>query len=159
MNVSISLKISSFLISAVAFVTLIGPYAADWNETHIYNPRWPPHAKFHNGQTMLLGTLLSISALWYIWKPVTINKIKISNLLTAILLSSLYWISQSLSILYPETGFTDPEFGEIPKFIGIPSQLLFDLPLLITLLITAYLVIKTASRLPEVEPDIRLNHI
>ncbi|WP_373277146.1 DUF6640 family protein [Tanticharoenia sakaeratensis] len=22
---------------------------------HIRNPKWPPHAKFHNGQTILLG--------------------------------------------------------------------------------------------------------
>jgi hypothetical protein len=43
------------LISLVAAETAVGPYLADWNETHICTPTWPPHAKFHNGQTMSLG--------------------------------------------------------------------------------------------------------
>lgn len=48
-------------------VTLVGTWSAfgsdvfDWNRTHIYSPRWPPHAKFHNAQTMLLGSLLRCS--------------------------------------------------------------------------------------------------
>jgi hypothetical protein len=28
------------LISLVAAETAVGPYLADWNETHIYNPAW-----------------------------------------------------------------------------------------------------------------------
>jgi hypothetical protein len=51
------------LISLVAVETAVGPFRYDWNETHIYNPHWPPHAKFHNGQTMSLGAALSAAAL------------------------------------------------------------------------------------------------
>ncbi|MFL6124904.1 DUF6640 family protein [Actinophytocola sp.] len=50
------------LISLSAVGTMVGAYAADWNETHIYNPTWPPHAKFHNAQTMSMGAALSLSA-------------------------------------------------------------------------------------------------
>lgn len=48
-------RIGAWIITLVALVTIIGPFVADWNATHIYNPRRTPHAKFHNAQTMLLG--------------------------------------------------------------------------------------------------------
>lgn len=146
MKISNQLRVSAFLISAVALVTLIGPYLADWNETHIYNPRWTPHAKFHNAQTMLLGTLLALSTLWYTWKPAINIPVRINNLNAAIVFASLYWITQSLSILFPGTDFTDPEFGEIPRFIGIPGQLLIDIPMFILLLIALYLTNKNSSQ-------------
>ena len=41
---------------------------------HLWNPRWPPHAKFHSGQTMLLGVLGgSISlAILFGFRPLTL---------------------------------------------------------------------------------------
>jgi hypothetical protein len=45
-------SIGQILVALVGVATSTGGYIADWNETHIYNPRWPPHAKFHNGQTL-----------------------------------------------------------------------------------------------------------
>ena len=137
-------RISDYIVSLVALTTLIGPYAADWNNTHIYNIRWPPHAKFHNAQTMLLGTLLALGALWYTWKPVLDISIKKNNFNVALFLASAYWVTQSLSILFPGTGFTDPEFGAIPKFVGIPAQLMFDIPIFILLLVAYYLKNKTS---------------
>ena len=56
------------MISLVSLVTAAGPYRADWNETHVKNPAWPPHAKFHNGQTMSLGLALGVTSLWQLWR-------------------------------------------------------------------------------------------
>jgi hypothetical protein len=60
--------IGRILISLVAAGTAAGPYLADWNETHIYNPSWPPHAKFHNDQTMSMGVALALAAFWQLWR-------------------------------------------------------------------------------------------
>lgn len=141
-----SLRVPAALIILVAVVTLIGPYAADWNKTHIYNPRWPPHAKFHNAQTMLLGTFLALGTLWYVLKSAKDENYKKNNLNVATYLALGYWLTQSTAILFPGAGFTDPEFGPIPKFIGIPAQLLFDIPMFILLSIAYYLINKEKTK-------------
>lgn len=33
-------RISAWIITLVALVNIIGPFAADWSATHIFNPRW-----------------------------------------------------------------------------------------------------------------------
>jgi hypothetical protein len=53
------MALSSRLIFTVIGVTLpIAAHLADMSQTHIYNPHWPPHAKFHNGQTLSMSLLL-----------------------------------------------------------------------------------------------------
>lgn len=60
-------RIGAWVVTLVALFTIISPFLADWNVTHIYNPRWPPHAKFHNAQTMSFAVLLGALALYYLW--------------------------------------------------------------------------------------------
>lgn len=106
-------------ISLIALFTIFGAFVADWNETHIYNPRWPPHAKFHNGQTMSMGVTLGLSTLYYLWRP-QYNR---DSLFTAALLGSMYWVTQASAVLYPGAELIDPEFGtaaDAPQLKGIP---------------------------------------
>jgi hypothetical protein len=51
-NTSPDITPGKVLLSVVALFTSTGCYLADWSDSHVFNPRWPPHAKFHNGQTM-----------------------------------------------------------------------------------------------------------
>lgn len=99
------------LLTVVGLFTCVGAFTADWNETHIYNPRWPPHAKFHNGQTMSMGLALGLATLYYLWRPLRAGTAK-DNLQTVTIFASLYWLTQLTGILYPGTRFMDPEFGD-----------------------------------------------
>ncbi|WP_284743872.1 DUF6640 family protein [Amycolatopsis sp. RTGN1] len=92
------------LISLSAAGTMIGSYVADWNETHIHNPAWPPHAKFHNAQTMSMGAALSLAALYHLWKPGGSRE----SLDSAAVIASLYGLTQLSAALYPGTASVDP---------------------------------------------------
>jgi hypothetical protein len=104
-----NLKVGKFpvgkvLISLSAAGTMVGAYIADWNETHIHNPTWPPHAKFHNAQTMSMGVGLGLAALYHLWKPGRSRQ----SLDSAAVIASLYGLTQLSAVLYPGTASVDP---------------------------------------------------
>ncbi|CAI7580162.1 unnamed protein product [Penicillium bialowiezense] len=101
----------TLLITVVGVVTSVGAYIADWNETHIYNPRWPPHAKFHNGQTMSMGLILGLTTLYYLYRAASDPDVKHHFIHTAAWTGSIYWITQLSAFLYPGSLAVDPEFG------------------------------------------------
>ena len=105
------------LVRFSALVTMSGAYLADFNATHLLNPRWPPHARFHNAQTMLLATALSVSALVYSWRRDPTG----THLRTAILFASLYWFTNAGSITFPGTAWVDPEFAGRGEVLGFPG--------------------------------------
>lgn len=92
------------LISISAAGTAVGVYVADWNETHIYNPTWPPHAKFHNAQTMSMGVALGAAVLHYLWKP---NQTR-ASLDAAAVIASMYGLTQLSVAFYPGISSVDP---------------------------------------------------
>jgi hypothetical protein len=92
------------LMSATAVAQMIGPFVFDFNETHIYNPSWPPHAKFHNAQTMSSGVALSAATLVNLWRPGS-GRVGLD---AAALSASVYWVSQLSAFFYPGTASVDP---------------------------------------------------
>ena len=56
------------MLTAVAGFTAVGGFLVDWNRTHLFNPDWPPHAKFHDAQSILLGSFVGASGLYFLWK-------------------------------------------------------------------------------------------
>ncbi|HEX4354300.1 MAG TPA: DUF6640 family protein, partial [Polyangiales bacterium] len=95
-------KISRVLVALVALWAAFGSYVFDWNATHIRNPSWPPHAKFHNAQTMLLGTCIGLLALAVLFSR------KLHAFPLAVVLASLYWLTQMGALLFPGTALIDP---------------------------------------------------
>jgi hypothetical protein len=96
------------------------------NETHIYNPSWPPHAKFHNGQTMSMGAGLAAMALWQLWRAHDSPAAARQALDAASLAASMYWLTATSALAYPGAKAVDPPgTATFPqwKFV-LPSLLL-----------------------------------
>ncbi|KFY43981.1 hypothetical protein V495_03680 [Pseudogymnoascus sp. VKM F-4514 (FW-929)] len=136
------------LLTVSAVGQILGPFIADFNHTHVLNPLWPGHARFHNGQTMSMGLGLGLCTIYYTYrarlgaKPSGAQETSDSaerkwnaalasrekerdDLFTAALFGSLYWITGFSAILYPGSLGVDIEFGE-----GFPQKWIFG-PLLI----------------------------
>jgi hypothetical protein len=116
---------SSLLFSCVAILTAIGAHLADYSHTHLFNPAWPGHAKYHAGHTMAISALLGMLTLFFSWRP---GGDSLTNLLAAAGFASVYWLSQSAAIFYPNTLYFDPEF-DLPKnyILVLPAQLVFQI--------------------------------
>lgn len=102
------------VLTAVGLATSVGGYLADWNETHVFNPKWTPHAKFHNGQTMSTGLGLGLLTFYFTWRSKNTSTPQglMDNLMTASIMASFYWATQLSAILYPGTLWVDEEFRE-----------------------------------------------
>ena len=41
-------KSAKILLSVLVVITTLVSIVADWNTSHVFNPDWSPHAKFHD---------------------------------------------------------------------------------------------------------------
>jgi len=86
------------LLISVGAVTTVGGFAADWNRTHLFNPGWPPHTKFHDALSIALGSLLGASGLYLLLRR---GKDPQTDLALGALLPSLFWVAQAASFAFP----------------------------------------------------------
>lgn len=104
-------RLGGWILGGVAVMTITNGYLADWNRTHLFNPAWPPHAKFHDAWTVLMGTALGASAL---------NSLRNGDTETAALLPALFWATQAGSFAFPNTGGLASEFpDQVPTVEGV----------------------------------------
>jgi len=52
---------------SAAFLAVVPPLA-DLNATHVLNPGWPGHARLHTVWLISTNSLLSLLALWWLWR-------------------------------------------------------------------------------------------
>ncbi|KAK0285222.1 hypothetical protein LTR35_005424 [Friedmanniomyces endolithicus] len=102
------------LITLANLLYAVGAFAADFNETHVYNPRWPPHARFHNGQTMTLGVFLSAMSLYFAYRRTSAKSgspggAAKESMFYSALIGSFYCAAGMTAILYPGTDWKDPD--------------------------------------------------
>ncbi|TKA80812.1 hypothetical protein B0A55_01617 [Friedmanniomyces simplex] len=121
--------IPRLLLTLIALITIIVPYIADFNVTHVYNPEWPGHARFHNGQTMSMGVYLGSMTLWKTWSSTAEQ----DRLWTATVIAAAYYITQGSAYYYPGATAWDP-----PQEFSVPHVHLYVVIPILSLVATAY---------------------
>jgi hypothetical protein len=104
-------------LSVAAIWTAVNGLIADWNYTHVFNPEWPPHAKYHDALSIIVGILLGVVALGYLWRR---DAKSTDDLEFSIVCMSVFWLTLLLGFTFPGTGGTASEHPEfVPKVAGI----------------------------------------
>jgi hypothetical protein len=133
------LSIGKALLTLGALYTPVGAFVMDWSETHLFNPRWSGHAKFHDAQTMSLSAECAALSLWQLWRPGPDDRARLHRTL---LFASLFVASQVPAPLFPHTTWADQESPIQPTSrAGIPiNQLTIETAILTPLLLGGYLL-------------------
>ena len=97
------MTIGRALLSLTSAWSAVGSYLFDWNDTHIHNPAWPRHAKFHNAQTMSMGVVVGGTGLYALWG----GRWSRDRLRLSTGAASAYWVTQLSAVAYPGTALTD----------------------------------------------------
>ena len=118
------MEIARYLIAFVA-VFNFGGLLADalvpaTARQHLFNPHWPPHAKFHNAQTMLMGVVGGTLSLIIL---VGRSALPLPVFLVAAAVAANYFVAMALAPLFPGTAWMDPEFASgTPRPLGLAPQ-------------------------------------
>ena len=104
------------LLTLANVITAVAPVAADWNNSHIFNQRWPSHARFHGVVALTMTSTLASLNLWSLWSDSTDRR-------TSRLFAAASRAPFLAAPLVRGTGVDDPPHP-IPRVAGVPTSLL-----------------------------------
>jgi len=135
--------ISRLLFSLSAIGVSVGAHVADLSPSHMFNDRWPPHAKFHTGQTLSMSLLLALLTILFAWRKTSDRR---GAVYATAGFAAAYWITQAIAIAYPNTAFYDPEFTPAHSFIvGLPIQAYFEIFFLSAVALASWLALRKSA--------------
>lgn len=94
---------AKYIISFCAVVTIVIPSLMDLNSTHMTNPLWAPHARFHWSIQWFSITILNILALYLLWGKYADAGSRLAIVIGGIA-PILFWGSFFPSLLMPGTS-------------------------------------------------------
>ena len=121
---------SRAVVAALLAAIGVGPLFSDFlfrpiADRHIHNPNWPPHAKFHNAQYIVMSPLVSAVGLRVLFQR---DGDAQAHLRQAAALASVAWLGMWGALLFPGTAAVDPEFvADASKPAGLDPQLFLSL--------------------------------
>lgn len=107
------------LLTLANVITVAAPVAADWNDSHVFNQRWPAHARFHGVTALAMATTLSSLNVWSVWA----NADDRTARFFAAAVPVAYWAPFFLAPMVPGTAVEDPPHP-VQRVAGVPVSLL-----------------------------------
>lgn len=116
------MRLSRLVLSGAAFGTIVGTARADLNSTHVFNPSWPPHARFHSaaGWGTVAGSQLL--ALWLLWRPGRGARDDDLAVSAAALLPAIAWLP-FFGAPAARGAAVEDEPGHLARIAGVPVNL------------------------------------
>ena len=108
------------LLTLANVITAVAPVAADWNDSHVFNERWPGHARFHGVTALTMTTALSSANIWSLWSGDG-DQARAGFFAAAVPVA--YWAPFFLAPLVPGTTVDDPPHP-VGRVAGVPVSLL-----------------------------------
>src|SRR5882724_5893436 len=127
-------KLGKFILSFVLVVGAIVSTAVDWNTTHLFNPAWHPHARFHDALFLLFLDAMSLVVLWLLWRRSKEPEVAIA---VAALFSASVWTPfLYIEALIPGTSLLAADNVPVLKVAGMslaPNLIIAIVMLLLTI--------------------------
>lgn len=106
-----------YLLTASLVLSVLISIAADLNASHLFNPAWPPHAKFHDVAMLNLLAGTSGVALWLLWRESQEPQVAavVAALIPIIFWTAFFWapwVVPGVSLVAIE-GQPPPQIGGI----------------------------------------------
>ena len=134
-------RIVKLLITLVSISLPVGGWFFDAIKeppTHLYNPAWPPHARYHSACWLIVITLAALGSIWLLWGRYRERNSRLSILLAAFL-PGMFYVSFLPALLFPGTSAWND--GEAPFQLVAPQVIIaaaMVMVLLIALLLYNY---------------------
>jgi hypothetical protein len=109
------MKFGRSLITFTLVATMVLPILTHWNPTHVFNPTWPGHARFHVALGDCMMFSYSVVGLWLLWRQSPGQGV---DVLVATLIPIIAWGSFFMASFLPGTGEE-----QMPHIVGIPLNL------------------------------------
>jgi hypothetical protein len=131
-NMGRLIPIGQILFTLPVLQVLIAAYFTDVIGTHVCNPDWPGHARYHQAETMNFIILLELMTLYYAWRSVFLVTAaeKTESLFVAALTGSIFFSSGLLAPYFPGRLCLDK--GVPPGEPGTPGNWIYGVPLVVT---------------------------
>ncbi len=111
-------KLGRIVLTTILINTGVISTLVDWNSSHIFNPAWPAHARFHDIAMLHLLNGVCILALWLMWRrsPEPEIGVRVAALIPIIFWGAFFYTT----FLVPGTSLKASPDESLPLIAGIP---------------------------------------